>query len=648
MKLLLVIILLAVFSASDAYGFINKGKSTSAGKQKKGLRSLKSNNAGKLSVTSRNKLPPTQALTTVTKITKPPYIDKTLAPKVKSTVEKLQQRYQGNRELLIKHLQKQIALKKKQQIEQHSNPNLLSKADENTGSQTQQDVTNQQLNQTENSDNKNAPQNDQLVLLDNSHPEALLQQSIQEKIHQTEVVNPVNKKVFENKPNQVREQPVQIEQTLHNIQKRTRSPKGETQQNVPVQKNIDTTTTNEQSTQHSSLNNPLEIQLSHQNQQNQEQITQQQQNQQLTQKQQDQQFTQQQQNQQQQNQGQQNQPHRNQGQQKQTLQNNRQQTQTQQNQRQLIESQEGNGNQMQQQLNQQQFIPQAQIQQQPISRQNMQQQQNQHQIQASGNNNHIAQQQPQNNFGQQMSHVEQSFMPQQDLLQIQNQFQNRNAGHSQRQMQSMDMLQPLNFIQQQQNAAYQTRDQMQNQRSIQDTHVQIQQMPQQQNSHMISQMHSAVNQMLPRQHILMPLNSLSMDPMFQSKMMLPERIVFLNNAGGSNNVPVPTTSTPPMPTTTMTTTTTTTPVTTTSTREPGKTVKMDTGSLQYQFMEKEMKKQDLEIMKLELEIRALKRAETMVPNEIELEARKKTTTSPTTTTVHPFLAFGHKKFPFDF
>ena len=72
-----------------------------------------------------------------------------------------------------------------------------------------------------------------------------------------------------------------------------------------------------------------------------------------------------------------------------------------------------------------------------------------------------------------------------------------------------------------------------------------------------------------------------------------------------------------------------------------------------------MRKQDLEIMKLELEIRALKRVENFGPlqKELELEAARRkalttktTSASTTTTTMLPFLDFGKNKlkFPFDF
>lgn len=82
--------------------------------------------------------------------------------------------------------------------------------------------------------------------------------------------------------------------------------------------------------------------------------------------------------------------------------------------------------------------------------------------------------------------------------------------------------------------------------------------------------------------------------------------------------------------------------------EPGGTVQNNGGDLQYQFFQKEMKKQDLEILKLELEIRALKRAEHYVPKEIEMERITNAPPPKTTTTIHPFLAFGQRKFPFDF
>jgi hypothetical protein len=80
--------------------------------------------------------------------------------------------------------------------------------------------------------------------------------------------------------------------------------------------------------------------------------------------------------------------------------------------------------------------------------------------------------------------------------------------------------------------------------------------------------------------------------------------------------------------------------------------------MKQKFFEKEMRKQDLEIIKLELEIRALKRIEQYgsLPKELELEAARRNTASATqtptttTTTMHPFLDFGKNKlkFPFDF
>lgn len=71
------------------------------------------------------------------------------------------------------------------------------------------------------------------------------------------------------------------------------------------------------------------------------------------------------------------------------------------------------------------------------------------------------------------------------------------------------------------------------------------------------------------------------------------------------------------------------------------------GHLRRQYFQKELRKQELEIIKLELEIRSLRRAEKLMPPEREFEAGK----LPKTTTVasSPLLNFAQKgMFPFDF
>lgn len=165
-----------------------------------------------------------------------------------------------------------------------------------------------------------------------------------------------------------------------------------------------------------------------------------------------------------------------------------------------------------------------------------------------------------------------------------------------------------------------------------------------------------------QQNVFMPFDAMPFYTMLQDGGMLPVRTLQINDLSGSNKGSDAGLSQSTKPTVPTTETYTTTPAPRKTSAPKAQPVLSDvttTGEADMQriYFEKAMHKQDLEIQKLELEIRALKRAENSPPpKEIEIETKmaknpvNNTPAAATTTMANPFLDFGkkHMKFPFDF